>query len=78
MREVELKSVVADPAAACARLERAGWLYSISVRMQAWVPDAIAQIPEADWQPLPDYPDGGEAQIAVCDENNGIHQNTGY
>jgi DDE family transposase len=47
-----------------ARLEAAGWQYSISVRMQAWVPDAIAQIPDSDWQPLADYPDGGEAQIA--------------
>ena len=47
-----------------ARLQRAGWQYSISVRMQAWVPAAIAQIPEADWQPLEDYPDAGEAQIA--------------
>jgi hypothetical protein len=47
-----------------ARLERAGWQYSIGVRMQAWVPDAIAQIPEADWQALADYPDDGEAQIA--------------
>jgi hypothetical protein len=27
------------------------------------LPDAIAQIPEADWQPLADYPAGGEAQI---------------
>jgi hypothetical protein len=45
------------------RLQRAGWEYSISVRMQAWVPDAIAAIPESDWQPLDDYPDGGEAQI---------------
>jgi hypothetical protein len=32
--------------------------------MQAWVPDAIARIPEADRQPLADYPDDGEAQIA--------------
>lgn len=47
-----------------ARLEQAGWTYSISVRMQAWVPDAIARIAEAQWQPLSDYPDGGEAQIA--------------
>jgi hypothetical protein len=47
-----------------ARLERADWQYSISVRMQAWVPDAIAQIPEADWRPLADYPDDGEAHIA--------------
>jgi hypothetical protein len=47
-----------------ARLEKAGWTYSISVRLQAWVPEAIAQIPEADWQTLEDYPEGGEAQIA--------------
>jgi hypothetical protein len=47
-----------------ARLERAGWQYSIGVRMQAWVPGAIAQIPEADWRRLENYPDGGEAQIA--------------
>jgi hypothetical protein len=47
-----------------ARLEEAGWLYSISVRQQAWVPAAIAQIPESDRQTLEDYPDDGEAQIA--------------
>lgn len=47
-----------------ARLERAGWQYSISVRMQAWVPAAIARIVEKAWQTLPDYPEGGEAQIA--------------
>jgi hypothetical protein len=47
-----------------ARLERAGWQYSISVRMQASVRDAIAQIPESDWRRLDDYPDEGEAQIA--------------
>jgi hypothetical protein len=47
-----------------ARLEHAGWRYSISVRLQYWVKDAIAAIPETDWQPLADYPDDGEAQIA--------------
>jgi hypothetical protein len=47
-----------------ARLEGAGWTYSISVRMQAWVPDAIAQITDSAWQRLDEYPDGGEAQIA--------------
>jgi hypothetical protein len=47
-----------------ARLEGAGWRYSISVRLQAWVPEAIAQIPESHWQTLEDYPDEGEAQIA--------------
>lgn len=47
-----------------ARLEQAGWRYSISVRLQHWVPEAIAQIPESAWRPLEDYPEGGEAQIA--------------
>ena len=47
-----------------ARLEKAGWRYSISVRLQFWVPDAIAQIPESAWRPLDDYPKDGEAQIA--------------
>src|SRR5919199_3704285 len=39
-----------------ARLEQAGWSYSISVRMQYWVPDAIARIPAEAWQALDDYP----------------------
>jgi Transposase DDE domain group 1 len=48
-----------------ARLERAGWQYSIGVRLQTgWVSDAIAQIPERAWRPLADYPETGEAQIA--------------
>jgi len=47
-----------------ARLQTAGWLYSIGVRQQQHVKAAIAGIPEQDWQPLEDYPDGGEAQIA--------------
>jgi hypothetical protein len=47
-----------------ARLQQAGWLYSTSVRLQFWVPAAIKQIPEQAWQPLEDYPDDGEAQIA--------------
>jgi DDE family transposase len=47
-----------------ARLQHAGWQYSIGVRLQFWVKDAIEQIAEADWRPLPDYPDDGEAQIA--------------
>ena len=47
-----------------ARLEHAGWQYSISVRMQYWVPAAIAQIPESAWRTLADYPPEGEAQIA--------------
>jgi hypothetical protein len=47
-----------------ARLERADWQYSIGVRMQPHIRDAIAKIPETDWQTLADYPEGGEAQIA--------------
>jgi Transposase DDE domain group 1 len=47
------------------RLEDAGWLYSISVRLQFWVPAAIKAIPEQAWQPLADYSQDGEAQIAL-------------
>jgi hypothetical protein len=47
-----------------ARLERAGWAYSISVRQVFWVPAAIAAIPETDWRRLDDYPADGEAEIA--------------
>jgi len=47
-----------------ARLEKAGWAYSISVRLQFWVKDAVAEIPEPAWQALQDYSQDGEAQIA--------------
>ena len=47
-----------------ARLEAAGWKYSIGITQQAPVKLAISAIPEADWQPLEDYPEGGEAQVA--------------
>ncbi len=47
-----------------ARLEKAGWAYSISVRAQFWVKDALASIPQSAWQPLEDYAEDGEAQIA--------------
>jgi len=47
-----------------ARLQAAGWLYSIGVRQQPHIKAAITAIPEQDWQTLEDYPDGGEAQIA--------------
>jgi hypothetical protein len=47
-----------------ARLEAAGWEYSIGVRQQKHIKAAIAAIAEQDWQPLPDYPEEGEAQIA--------------
>jgi hypothetical protein len=46
------------------RLQRAGWVYSISIRVQSKVADAIAAIPESAWHTLDDYPDNGEAQIA--------------
>jgi hypothetical protein len=44
-------------------LERAGWQYSIGVRNINKVKEAVAAIPEQNWQTIP-YPDGGEAQIA--------------
>jgi hypothetical protein len=47
-----------------ARLERAGWQYSIGVRLQPHVRAAIEQIPEHAWQTLTDYPPTSEAQIA--------------
>jgi hypothetical protein len=47
-----------------ARLQEAGWSYSISIRAQSHVAEAIAAIAESDWQPLEDYPEAGEAQIA--------------
>jgi hypothetical protein len=47
-----------------ARLEHAGRQYSIGVRLQFWVKDAIEAIPEGDRQALQDYPEDGEAQIA--------------
>ncbi len=47
-----------------ARLQSAGWTYSIGVRQQPHIKAAIAAIPEQDWQALEDYSEGGEAQIA--------------
>lgn len=47
-----------------ARLRAAGWTYSIGVRQQKRFKAAVAVIPEPDWQPLDDYRDGGQAQIA--------------
>src|SRR6266540_3074061 len=46
------------------RLEKAGWLYSIGVRMTQPVAEIVATIPAADWTKIDDYPDTGEAQIA--------------
>jgi hypothetical protein len=39
-----------------AHLEQAGWQYSIGVRLQAWVPDAIAQTSRATGSRLPTTP----------------------
>jgi hypothetical protein len=47
-----------------ARLQTAGWTYSIGVRQQKHIKAAITAIAEQDWQTLEDYPEGGEAQIA--------------
>jgi len=47
-----------------ARLQQAGWTYSIGARQHKHIKAAITTIPEPDWQPLEDYPQGGEAQIA--------------
>jgi Transposase DDE domain group 1 len=47
-----------------AKLERAGWQYSIGVRLQPAVRGAIEQIPERAWQTLEDYPSTSIAQIA--------------
>jgi Transposase DDE domain group 1 len=47
-----------------ARLERAGWLSSIGVRMTAPVRELVEQIPDDAWATIDDYPDSGEAQIA--------------
>jgi len=46
------------------RLQAAGWDYSIGVRQQPHIRKAIAAIDDNNWQPLEDYPDNGEAQIA--------------
>jgi hypothetical protein len=45
------------------RLEQAGWLYSIGVRMTKHVRRAVETIDEGSWQTI-EYPDEGEAQIA--------------
>jgi len=47
-----------------ARLAKAGWKYSIGVRLQPHVRAAIETIDEAAWQTLADYPPTSIAQIA--------------
>jgi hypothetical protein len=46
------------------RLEKAGWQYSIGVRMIKTVRAAVEQIDEDAWTKIEDYPADGEAQIA--------------
>ncbi len=46
------------------RLEKAGWTYSIGVRMTEAVAALVEQIGEDAWATISDYPDSGEAQIA--------------
>jgi hypothetical protein len=46
------------------RLERAGWQYSIGVRMTRTVRAVVDAIDEDAWQRIENYPDDGEAQIA--------------
>jgi Transposase DDE domain group 1 len=46
------------------RLEKAGWQYSIGVRMQKGISEAVQAIEESAWQKVQDYPKEGEAQIA--------------
>jgi hypothetical protein len=46
------------------RLEKAGWQYSIAVRMTKTVRVAVEQIGEDAWTRIDDYPKDGEAQIA--------------
>jgi hypothetical protein len=47
-----------------ARLEQAGWMYSIGVRLTKPVREIVEAIPEDAWTKVADYPDTGEAQIA--------------
>ena len=45
------------------RLEKAGWQYSIGVRMIPAIRKALEQVEESAWQSI-EYPEEGEAQIA--------------
>src|SRR3954465_11213993 len=46
------------------RLQRAGWQFSIAVRMTKTVRAAVEQIDEQAWHTIENYPKEGEAQIA--------------
>jgi hypothetical protein len=47
-----------------ARLETAGWQYSIGVTMHKAIRNAVEAIDEQAWQPIEDYPEEGQAQVA--------------
>jgi hypothetical protein len=47
-----------------ATLQHADWEYSIGVRRQPSISNAIDAIDDNSWQPLDDYPADGQAQIA--------------
>jgi hypothetical protein len=47
-----------------ARLERAGWEYSIGIRMISSIQAIVAGIPESAWTRIDDYPQPGEAHVA--------------
>jgi hypothetical protein len=46
------------------RLEQAGWSYSIGVRMQKGIREAVEAIEEHTWQTIENYSEEGVAQIA--------------
>jgi hypothetical protein len=46
------------------RLDRAGWQFSIGIRLQPAIRAAVEAIPECAWIDLPDYPKTSIAQIA--------------
>jgi Transposase DDE domain group 1 len=51
-----------------ARLEKSGWQYSIGVRMQKRIRQAIEAIDEQAWQAIPDYPETAEGvRASVCE-----------
>jgi len=46
------------------RLEKAGWQYSIGLRMTPPIQRIVAQIPDDAWQPVIGYPASGVAELA--------------
>jgi hypothetical protein len=58
------KLMRADSGFRNAKLQKAGWTYSIGIRMAKHVRDVVDVIDETAWTTITDYPDSGEAQIA--------------